>query len=451
MSFSKDFKWGVATASYQIEGAVSKDGRGPSVWDMFCDKKDAVYQGQTGKVTCDHYHRYAEDVDIMKQISVQAYRMSISWPRVMPQGRGSVNQAGVDFYDRLIDELLAKNIIPYVTLFHWDLPYELFCRGGWLNNDSPQWFADYTKVIMDKFSDRVSNWMTLNEPQVFVCLGHQDGIHAPGLQYGFREVLRISHNVMLAHGRAVQTIRAHAKKTPNIGYAPVGYLTVPRDQNSPADIELARKETFAVKPHNAFNAAWWMDPIFKGHYPEQALEVYGKDAPEFTDEQMKIISEPIDFLGLNIYFAFEVYKGMTENYETAPREDGAWYTPMGWTVDPTALYWGSKFYYERYKTPIAITENGMANLDCVSEDGKVHDPQRIEFLRRYITQLKRAAKEGVDLKTYFQWSLLDNFEWAFGFSKRFGLVYVDYAAQKRIIKDSAWWYKNLIETNAEQL
>ena len=447
MSFSKDFKWGVATAAYQIEGAADIDGKGPSVWDMKCRRPGEVFEGHSGQIACEHYHRYKEDVKLMKEIGVQAYRMSISWPRVLPHGIGDVNAKGLDFYNRLIDELLDNGIEPFITLFHWDYPQKLYEKGGWLNPESSDWFAEYTKVVTDSFSDRVKNWITINEPQCFIGLGHYATEHAPGIKLAFPEVLTAAQNVLLSHGKAVQTIRANSKQPAVVGYAPVGDLYVPYDENSKDDIEVARKKTFGIKPLDCFNSALWMDPVLLGKLPERSAEIYGSDMPAYTDEDMKIISQPIDYLGLNLYFAKQVCADENGQVRRVSREPGHLYTPMGWPMEPKSLYWGPKFFYERYKKPLMITENGYANMDWVSSDGKVHDPQRIEFLRRYITRLQQVCADGVDVRGYFLWSLMDNFEWAHGYSKRFGLVHVDYTTQKRILKDSAYWYREVIKAN----
>ena len=451
MNFGKGFKWGIATAAYQIEGAADIDGKGPSVWDMKCRMPGAIFNGHTGDVACDHYHRYKEDVRVMKEIGVQTYRMSISWPRILPEGIGEINSQGIDFYSRLIDELLENDIEPYITLFHWDYPQSLFLKGGCLNPESPDWFAGYTKVVVDALSDRVKNWITLNEPQCFIGLGHYLTEHAPGISLAFSEVLRCCHNVLLSHGRAVQVIRNHAKQDAVVGYAPVGDIYVPCDENSVNDIDFARYKTFDLKSGDCFNSALWMDPVILGKYPEKCAEVYGSDMPDYDDGDMSIISEPIDFLGLNIYFAKQVSSDDTGQGRSMPRNRGHVYTPMGWPIEPKSMYWGPKFFYERYKKPIMITENGMANIDLIGSDGKIHDPQRIEFLRRYISKLQDACADGVDVQGYFLWSLLDNFEWAHGYSKRFGLVHVDYETQKRTIKDSGYWYKKIIETNGDGL
>ena len=450
MSFSKDFVWGAAAASYQIEGAAYEDGKGLSVWDVFCKKEGTIWSGQSGDTACDHYHRYKEDVALMKEISLGAYRLSVSWPRVMPQGTGAVNQKGVGFYDKLIDELLAAGIIPYVTLFHWDYPDELYRRGGWLNLDSSDWFAAYAKVVVEKLGDRVKHWITLNEPQCFIGLAHQNGIHAPGDKLTVAEVLMAGHNALLAHGKAVQAIRAYSKAECRVGLAPVGVVSVPAT-NRPEDVEAARQATFSLTHKNCWNNTWWTEPVFSGRYPEDGLKLFGSDAPSVGDGDMKTICQPLDFFGVNIYIGLPVRAGKEGQPENVPLPVGYAMTAFRWPVTPDALYWGPKFFWERYKLPIFITENGMSNVDWVSLDGKVHDPQRIDFLNRHLLELQKAAGDGVDIGGYFQWSILDNFEWTEGYKERFGLVYVDYPTQKRILKDSAYWYKDVIASNGAGL
>jgi beta-glucosidase len=451
MSFSKDFKWCVATSAYQIEGAADIDGKGESVWDVMCRKEGAVFEGNTGDVACDHYHRYKEDVKIMKEIGVDAFRLSFSWPRIMPEGIGKINSKGIDFYNRLIDELLDNGIEPNVTLFHWDYPQALFLKGGWLNPESSDWFAEYTKVVMEHFSDKIKNWITINEPQCFITAGYNQDNKNPGDSLTFKEVLISSGNVLLSHGKSVQAIREYSKRPANIGYAPVGHLYVPYDENSQADIDAAREATFNIKPKECFNSTFWMDPVLLGEFSENTREVYGADMPVLSGDDMKIIAEPIDFIGVNIYFADQVKADEDGKPVVVKREPGYAHTAMGWVIEPRSLYWGPKFFCERYQIPVMITENGYANLDVISLDGKVHDPQRIDYLARYMRQLKRACADRVDVRGYFLWSFLDNFEWAFGYSKRFGLVHVDLETQKRTIKDSAYWYKDVIKTNGYAL
>ena len=394
----------------------------------------------------------------MGHIGLKAYRMSISWPRVLPEGKGTVNQQGLDFYDRLIDELLSHNITPYITLFHWDYPYELYKIGGWLCQESSDWFADYARIIVEKLSDRVENWITLNEPQAFALVGHKDGLHAPAVKYDQAQMYQLIHNVLLAHGKSVQAIRQASKLESQIGYAPVGVAHIPASE-SPEDVEAARQNMFSIKPDGLWSNAIWMDPIFLGKYSDEYLEMTGIHRPIIKEGDMKIISQPLDFLGANIYNGMhaEVQKDRPEFdlFTAAPFLGGCnksvGTTGMDWPITPEAIYWGPKFFHERYGKPIFITENGLANMDWPSLDGKIHDPQRIDFLTRYLHQLKKAKSHGVDIRGYFHWSLTDNFEWLHGYSKRFGMIYVDYNTQQRTMKDSAYWYQGVIESNGALL
>jgi beta-glucosidase len=450
MSFSKDFTWGAAAASYQIEGAAYTDGKGLSVWDTFCRQPGKIDFSDTGDVACDHYHRYAEDVDLMAEIGLQAYRLSLSWPRILPNGTGKVNATGIDFYDKLIDALLAKNITPWVTLFHWDYPHELFCRGGWLNRDSADWFAEYTAVVVDKLSDRVKHWMPQNEPQCYLGLGHLTGEHAPGLQLGFPDYLTAIHHSHLAHGKAVQVIRSQAKLSPEVGCAIVGFTKMPAS-NAPADVETARQAMFATDNRHYTNVSWFADPLILGKYPEAGIEFFGKDMPKIQPGDMATIAQPLDFFGVNIYEGCFVKAGMDGERIDLPPVEAAPVTGMDWQITPSSLYWGPKFLYERYKLPIVITENGMANTDFIQLNGKVHDPQRIDFLTRYLRELKRAAADGVPIDAYFLWSIMDNFEWSFGYKRRFGLTYIDHLTKDRVLKDSAFWYREIIKNNGKEL
>lgn len=452
MSFRKDFVWGAATASYQIEGAAFEDGKGLSVWDVLSHKPGFVQDEDNGDIACDHYHRYREDVQLMKQMGLKAYRFSISWPRVLPDGTGKINEKGLDFYDKLVDELIANGIEPYVTLFHWDYPNELFKRGDFLNPDSSDWFAEYTKVIVDRLSDRVTHWMTLNEPQCYAILGHQAGTHAPGIQMDQSYIMQIIHNMLLAHGKAVQVIRKNAKKAPIIGYAPVlGYIA-PKT-NSKEDIELAKQMMFSCHESNmGFSEPWWNQPIYLGHYPEDGLKMWEQWLPKIGQDDMKTIHQPLDFFGFNFYRS-EWTAGYVDGTPkvSIDHEAGLPLTAFDWEMTPEGFYYVAKALYERYQLPLLITENGLANQDWVSLDGKVHDPQRIDFLTRYLQNLKKAAEDGVDVMGYMHWSLMDNFEWAAGYQKRFGMIYVNYQTQERIMKDSAYWYQKVIATNGENL
>ena len=453
MSFPKDFVWGAAAASYQVEGAAREDGKGLSVWDMLCRKDDAVFENHTGDVACDHYHRYRDDVATMKALGLRAYRMSISWPRVMPEGRGAVNEKGLDFYDRLIDALLAAGVEPWVTLFHWDFPYALYCRGGWLSPDSPQWFADYARVVADRFSDRVTHWMTLNEPQCFVVLGHRTGVHAPGLKLAWMDVLRVAHHALMAHGRAVQALRSACQRKAIIGWAPVGVVKYPAT-DAPDDIDAARRATFSAGQRDLWNNTFFSDPVCLGRYPDDALKAWGSDMPAIGPRDLETICQPLDFYGVNIYHGQPVRAGDGDaagKPVDEPRPPGSPITAFYWPVEPRSLYWGPRFLAERYKLPIYITENGMACNDWVSTDGRVHDPQRIDYARRYLRELRRAAADGADVRGYFHWSIMDNFEWAEGYKQRFGLVHVDFQTQQRTPKDSAAWYAKVVASNGASL
>jgi len=446
LQFPKGFVWGTATASYQVEGGAFEDGRGLSVWDMLCRKPGAIYNGHSGATACDQYHRYAEDIALMRELGAQGHRFSLSWPRILPEGVGAVNAKGLDYYDRFIDGLLAAGVQPYVTLFHWDYPYELYCKGGWLNPDSPRWFADYAALVVERYSDRVTHWMTHNEPQCFVWLGHSVGVHAPGDKLGWAEVLRVGHNALLAHGRAVQAMRAAAKQPIQIGFAPVSSQAIPADPNNPADVDAARQATFAVRGQDFWNNTWFSDPIFLKRYPEDGVALYGDAMPAIGADDFEIIGQPIDFYGANIYQGVVVRAG-ANGPELVPFPDGYPHTAFPWPVTPEALYWGPRFLYERYKTPIYITENGLASMDWVGIDQRVHDRGRIDFTTRYLAELHRATRDGVDVRGYFHWSLLDNFEWAEGYKQRFGLVHVDFATLARTPKDSFVWYQGVVRAN----
>jgi len=444
--FPSGFTWGAASSAYQIEGGAAEGGRSPSVWDEFCARPGAVHGGATGAIACDHYHRYAEDLDLMQSIGLRAYRFSTSWSRVLPRGIGAINEAGLAFYDRLVDGLLERGIDPWLTLFHWDMPQELYCRGGWLNRDSAEWFAEYAGVMADRLSDRVKHWITINEPQIYIGLGHGDAIHAPGLKLSLRERLLAAHHTLMAHGRAVQVLRARAARPLLVGWAPVGRVVYPLDP-TPDNTEAARQATFAVTKKDSWNNTWFSDPVCLGEYPSDGLEVLGADAPLPSAGDMKLIHQPLDFYGLNIYSGEPVRAGPDGEAVPEVLPHGYPQTTMRWLVAPESLYWGPRFFYERYGLPIAITENGMANIDIVDLGGRVRDPQRIDFTHRYLLALARSAADGADIRGYFHWSIMDNFEWAEGYKERFGLIHVDYSTLKRTLKDSARWYARVIESN----
>lgn len=448
--FPDNFTWGVASSSYQIEGAPHADNKGPSIWDTFCRRDGAIVNAHTGDTACDHYHRWRNDVALMRDLGVRAYRLSISWPRVLPAGDGAVNLPGLGFYDALIDALLDADITPWVTLFHWDYPYMLQCRGGWLNPKSPAWFASYAAVVADRLSDRVTHWITINEPQIFLGLGHGDGTHAPGLKLSFQDRLLATHHTLLAHGLATQEIRAHAKRPVLIGWAPCGRIAFPATE-SEADIDAARRTTFSIARRDSWNNTWFADPVCLGHYPEDGLDLYHDAIPTITASDLRTIHQPLDFYGVNIYSG-EPYAVGTEGLPVrVPVPPGFPQTSMKWDVAPQSLRWGPRFIHERYKLPIVITENGMSNLDWPDPTGRIPDPQRISYTREYLLELSKAIHDGTDVRGYFHWSIMDNFEWAEGYTQRFGLVHVDFQTLARTPKDSALWYRDVMNTNGQSL
>lgn len=452
MAFNKNFLWGAATAAYQIEGAWNIDGKGMSVWDLCNEKNDVVMHNENGKNACEHYEHMKEDVLLLKEMGLKAYRFSISWTRILPDGIGEVNEKGLKFYSDLVNELLNVGIEPLVTLFHWDYPLELHKKGGWLLEESSDWFAEYAKIVVDALSDRVQYWMTFNEPQIFMQLGYKNGIFAPYEMHNRKDLAKMSHNILLAHGKAVRTIRKYSKTKPQIGSAFTAPSVIPKNETA-SEIEVARIKTFSIAAFGEENFllsnSWWSDPIFFGNYPKDAYDLLLSDMPVIKDGDMKIISEPVDFYGANIYQSLapevSIHQYADNCFQGCPR------TQNGWSITPDVLYWSARFFTERYKIPFMITENGMAGTDWVYSDGKIHDLYRIDFLNQYIKSLKRATEEGIDILGYMCWSAMDNFEWASGYDVRFGLIYVDFQTQKRYLKDSSYWYKELICTNGDNI
>lgn len=452
MPFRKDFIWGAATAAYQIEGAAREDGKGDSIWDEFCRIPGAIFEDHTGEIACDHYHHYKEDVALMKQIGLKAYRFSISWPRILPQGTGELNEAGVRFYQNLVDELLQNQIEPFITLFHWDFPAALQKRGGWLNPDSPRWFEYYAEQVAKIFSGKVKYYFTMNEPHCVISMGHGSGVHAPGLKLSDSDNFLAAHNMLLAHGLAVKALRKYGGSDLQIGIALNGRIRTPQTESA-EDIDAAWHATFDIPDtcyDTTFSVSFWSDPIFKGKYPDMCYEKFSKVMPKVGQDDMEIISQPLDFYAFNVYNSTCVRKD-GDGWKFANFPAGTAKNACGWPVTPECMYWYSKFIYEEYKKPILVSENGMSAHDTVSLDGKVHDPNRIDFLNRYLLSLRKAAEERIDILGYFQWSLMDNFEWALGYNERFGLIYIDYQTQKRILKDSAYWYKEVIQQNGANL
>jgi len=445
MTLRPDFIWGVSTASIQIEGGSNPSERALSNWDIFCETHGKVYDGHNALISSDHFHHLEEDVAIIKQLGVKAYRFSVSWPRILPDGTGTPNPEGIAFYNRLIDDLLLNGIEPYLTVYHWDLPYPLHQKGGWLNPEIPNWMEEYARVVVDAFSDRVSNWITINEPQCFINESYCNGVHAPGYNVSNRELAQAVHNALMAHGKIVQVIRQSAKLPAKISYAQATPLS--STPNSDADIEVARKRQFSLPQAFAGSGVIYSDPIFLGQYPAEYLSKYESILPRFGQNDMQLISQPIDYFGINLYFGDKIATDKNNEPVVLSNKPGFAKTAFGWPVNPECMYWANKFCYERYGVPMLITENGMSGNDWVHLDGHVHDHDRIDFIHRYLLQMERAIQEGVDIRGYFHWSLMDNFEWARGYSERFGIVHVDFQTGKRTIKDSAFAYSEIIRRN----
>jgi beta-glucosidase len=383
----------------------------------------------------------------MSELGIKAYRFSISWPRVIPEGKGKINYKGLDFYDRLVDKLLEKKIIPFVDLYHWDLPQALEDEGGWRKKETSYSFAEYTKVIINKLSDRVNNWITFNEMPCIALLGYRDGIHAPGAKESPKIVNQVIHNLFLAHGLAIQTIRKYSKNTAEIGLVHNFDVKIPVPE-SENNINLIKNIVWYDSNDWLGGNAWWFDPIFKGSYPENIWKEKGKDVPEITGQEMKIISTPIDFLGLNIYTGTRIKASKTKTYEVIPYPKRHPKTTYGWNINPDCIYWGLKIVNDLYKIKkFYITENGCSLNDKLTKDGKIHDNNRIKYLHDHIVSAYRAISDGINLKGYFIWSLMDNFEVNWGYSKRFGLIYIDNKTLKRIFKDSAFWFSDVIRKN----
>jgi beta-glucosidase len=449
MPFPADFLWGAATASYQIEGAVTAEGRGESIWDRFSHTPGMIENGDTGDVACDHYHRWREDLDLMREHGLQAYRFSVAWPRIYPDGTGAPNQAGIDFYARLVDELLERGISPMVTLYHWDLPQALETRqGGWTSRDTAEHFADYAGTVFGALGDRVPHWVTLNEPWVAAFAGYLSGRHAPG-RTDLGAAVRASHHLLLGHARAVQLFRS-------LGLPGRIGITLDLQRASPdGDSEENQR---VAELADGYTNRWFLDPLFRGRYPSDTEQLFEERGAGLGDAvlsgDLEAIAAPLDFLGMNFYMR-RLYRadasgrfGWTERLY----RDGDEVTEMGWGVVAEAMGEQLARLREEYPPiPIYITENGMADREGVGADGAVHDPRRIDYLRRHFAVAEEAIAAGTDLRGYFVWSWLDNFEWGFGYRPRFGLVHVDFDTLTRTPKDSAGWYAKVIRSNGADL
>jgi len=444
LRFPEGFLWGTATSAYQIEGAWNEDGRGLSIWDTFCRQPGRIRHGESGDVAADHYHRWQEDVKLMAALGLKAYRFSISWPRVQPQGVGAVNDAGLDFYDRLVDSLLGQGIEPFVTLFHWDLPQALQDQGGWMNRATAARFADYGRVVGERLGDRVTSWITHNEPFVAAAAGHLTGEHAPGIQDPMA-ALQAGHLLLLSHGLAVEALRAATSRPLRIG------ITLNLNPVQPAsDSDEDRRA--AVRYDGAVNRLA-LDPLLLGHYPDDMLALFGLLFPTIKPGDLERIAAPLDFLGINYYSRAVVRNDpegpLVEASQVQPEESE--YSQM-WEIHPPGMYelltrvW-SDYGKDHPQLRLLVTENGVPVPDGLDFDGRCRDYRRIRYLRDHIAQVHRALEAGVPLAGYFVWSLMDNFEWAHGYGMRFGLVYVDFETQARTMKDSGHWFGRVIREN----
>jgi beta-glucosidase len=441
--FPKDFLWGSATSAYQMEGAVKADGRGESIWDRFSHTPGKTANGDTGDVACDHYHRVDQDVQLMADLGIRAYRFSISRPRILPDGKGPVNDPGLAFYDRLVDRLCQAGITPFVTLYHWDLPQALEDEGGWLNRDTADHFAHYADIVSRRLGDRVKHWSALNEPLCIALLGYVTGEHAPGHQdQTFAEANAALHHAFLAHGKAAPVVRANSADS-KYGIMLNIYPIYPAT-DSAADRAAATR-------FDLFHNGWFSMPVLKGEYPPEVLSMFGPAAPKIQPGDMQTISAPLDFVGLNYYSRFVV----ADDPESSDplkmrwvRVESSEYTDMDWEIYPDGLRdLLVRIHHEFHPKEIYIAENGCAMDDVLDSSGQVHDPRRVAYVKSHLQTLHRAIQEGVPVKGYFVWSLMDNFEWSYGYAKRFGIVYVDYPTQRRIPKDSYHFYRDVIRAN----
>jgi len=433
-AFPPGFLWGAATAAYQVEGASDLDGRGESIWDRFCATPGKVRNGESGAIACDFYRRYREDIALLRELGATAFRLSVAWPRILPDGRGRVNQVGLDFYDRVVDELLESGIEPLVTLYHWDLPVALEDAGGWVERSTVDAFAEYAEIVARRLGDRVGLWLTLNEPWIVSWLGYGLGVHAPG-RTSVADAIAAGHHVLLAHGRATEILR---RESPG---ARVG-VALDLEMTYPATDHL--EDVAACRAFDGERNRWFLDPLFRGAYPADALERFAPNAPPVRDGDMESIMVPIDFLGVNYYQRRVIARGADGSWRHV-HQDGSLHTDLGWEVSPNGLFDLMRRLRDEYAPPaIVVTENGATFADARAHDGHVRDPERRDYIAAHVDALRRAIADGVPVEGYFAWSLLDNFEWADGYSRRFGLVYVDYSTLERIPKSSFYWYRDHI-------
>lgn len=442
-SFPNGFLWGAATSATQIEGASEEDGKGPSIWDKFAQDPSHIIDHSSPAVSIDHYHRFREDINLMKELGLHAYRFSISWPRILPEGAGNIEPRGLAFYDKLVDALLEEGILPIATLYHWDLPQALEEKGGWVNGETADYFAHYAYIVTEKLGDRVKFWSTLNEPWCASMLGYFEGVHAPGRK-NLKDALQAGHNLLLAHGKTVPIIRHNSPD------AKVGIVL----NFSPAyPLDETQENKIAARNYDGYVNRWFADALFKGHYPQDMLDLYGNASPRVGEADFRLITAPTDYLGINYYFPIVLQENPSNNslkFKTTQISD-ATVTDMGWTVYPRGLYELLDHLNSEYQSPeLYVTENGAAYSDSVKSDGTIDDQSRKNYLYEHLKALHYASMQGIPVRGYMVWSLLDNFEWAEGYTKRFGIIHVDPSTQKRTVKKSGRWYSNVVKTNTFQ-
>ena len=435
--FPADFRWGVSTSSFQIEGAGHEDGKGESIWDRFCSEPGRIRDGGNGLVACDHYHRYPQDLEMAKALGVNAYRFSIAWPRILPQGRGAVNEAGLAFYDRLVDGMLKRGLDPWCTLYHWDLPQALQVQGGWTSRDTVTAYLEYADIVTRRLGDRVKHWITHNEPWCSCMMGYWEGVHAPG-GTSLADAMQACHHVLLSHGQAIPLIRK------NVPGADIGITLSLHPITAASDSE---QDQEALKRHDGLRNRWFLDPLHGRGYPADTLELLGDTAPRVESGDLEAIATAADFLGVNYYFPEMVRDDPAggPTHASLIERDGVERTGFGWEVSPQGLVdLLTRIQRDYNPAVIQLTENGSTFEDELTPEGRVHDKERLSYLQRHLAALRQAMDAGVPVKGYFAWSLLDNFEWAEGYLRRFGLAYVDYATQRRTLKDSGLWYGHFL-------
>ena len=450
--FPKDFIWGVGTSDYQIEGAHFQDGRGVSTFDEFTSYPGHIFENNNTTIALDHYNRYEEDFKLLAELGVKSYRFSFNWTRIMPEGTGRVEMRAIEHYRDMVKCLLSYGIRPLLTPMIWDYPAALYRRGGWLNPESSDWYAEYVRVVAENFGDLIKDYTTLNEPSMMAGNTFLSGNLAPGILLPDGDIIRVIHNLLLAHGKAAKVIR---EVVPDAKVGTVLCMDgITPVEETPEEIKKAYNYYYKAgkdMDELSFGLSWYSDPMFLGKYPEDGMAWAGKYLPEGWEKDMETICQPLDYVGLNIYSGVRLMRDEEGNTVPKPKIPGYPANSLSWEIVPECLYWGARFFVERYQVPVFISENGFAAHEFIFLDGKVHDPARIDYTHRHLLGVKRAVEEGIPLIGYYHWSLLDNFEWAQGFMERFGLIFVDHTDLKRIPKDSYYWYQEVIKTNGADL